>query len=234
MLISVPSALFGATRTLFGNSKIHALMLRPYLIGFGTTLCSLVVFFIYRESLAATFFGESWLAVTSTLLFLVNIFTSSVIGLLAILIFKELYLPELLGAAADERLPDVPRSSLSFTSSLLEIACRLTVLSILGALSLVSLLIPIASPVLFICGAWYIGQDSIMSSLSLLGHPLRRQLSLTFARPLEVLGIGVVCWLCLLIPLAGILFLPFTYLVGLEVVRRWRLQGVLGNPSPQP
>lgn len=223
-VISTPVALISACHTLSRHRSLQYLYLRPYLLGLTLFLSLVSGAYIYREQIGAYISSEPGIIAFSVVI-VTSVLSASVIAFLSLLITSELLLDSFLvkafslkGVEKGEGGGNLFRSAIS---SLLVVALRIVIISFLFILTLASFVLAPLVPVAWMLNVIYLGCELIISPLTALQLPYRKQFSLIKHHKLEVVLLGLLFTVILLIPFAGLFVLPLAYLTAIEKIVRW-------------
>jgi uncharacterized protein involved in cysteine biosynthesis len=172
----------------------------------------------YRTELAQWIFGEGALGFTSWGVVFLGLVAATLVALVTSLVSAELLLDPFL-----ERARSAMGLSKDGEVSLAQILwvifpLRLLLLLGLGALALLSFVIPPLHFISWSLGAFYLGTELLHTPAVALGIPIRQQQRLIRENLFQTFLLGGLFSIPLLIPLAGLFLLPFAYVTGLRVV----------------
>jgi len=226
----IPALFVSSTLKIVFTPKLLFLCLIPYLIGIIAFCGFSWTFFEYRHEIANLLFSypAEWMeTLASWIGFIFTIFISAFLALLVALALGGIFIEGVIEHVLQERglLSEKPFSlsgfSVSIIRSLRDDLFRIICFTFLSILFFIFGLIPPLALLPLLFGLFTLGYNLIDLPLALLEIPFKKRLRLAKQVWLELLALGGIFALLLLIPLAGIIFLPIAYLVAVERLAVW-------------
>lgn len=221
MITRLPVVLVKTVGILVSNPQLVARGLLPLVWGVITFAILVILSFFFNEEVAHLFSLQSDIYIWLTLL--ICIIASSFFSVVIVLLSSEFLMDRFIEKASN--IIAIPQSYERHTFGVFELAklllIRIIILILLGIAGITAFIIPILHPIVWILGSFAFGSELIHTPATVIGVSLKKQRGFIGNHKIEITLLGALSSLSFLIPLAGLLFLPLAYLVGLQLIKEY-------------
>ncbi len=229
-LLAIPFQVIGAFLQILITPRYLLPLLVPFGIGIGTFWLSYHFGLDYSIELCTKYatpdsFFHSFLNVVA---YIVCILLSSVISVLVMFSISGTFIEFFISNAFPRYgfiEPDIPLKPAALLKSLIRSTVnslkKLVVICLLSIAMLICTFFPILLIFPSLITAFLTGYDLVSTPLALLEVPFSESWNGVKSHFLEVMTLGGCLFLCMLIPLGGVIFLPALYLVALKHIKNW-------------
>ena len=230
-LLAIPFQVVGAFFQILITPRYLLPLLVPFAIGIGTFWLSYHFGIDYSVELCTKYaspdsFFHSFLNVVAHL---VCILLSSITSVLTMFAVSGTFIEFFISNAFPRYgfiEPDLPLKPAALLGSILRSTInslkKLIVVCFLSIIMLICSFIPILLIFPSLITAFLTGYDLVNTPLALLEVPFDESWHAVKSHMIEVMALGGCLFLCMLIPLGGVIFLPALYLVAIKHLEKWK------------
>ncbi len=233
MILSIASIPFQFVSVFFRvitDFKLLSILIIPYIIGLFSFFLFLYLSFDFRDQIAIYLipdFLKNYSTLFAWFVFIINWFVSALLAIFIMLIFGGYFIEKFLETYIKQKgLAPLETSGLkgyvkAVIKGVTDSIIRALVYGSLSILIFAFSFIPPLAFLILLLGGFTIGYDLIDMPLSLLGLNTKQRLDTILSHKIETTALGSFFSIILLLPLGGIFFLPFAYLVAVDKISYW-------------